>query len=131
MKRFELLERRLTRSPVVSEAYHAFMNEYESLSHMYRINDPQDQLPHFYLPHHAIFKESSTTTKTRVVFDGSAHTTAGRSLNDCLMVGPTVQRDLFDIVLCFRKHRYVLTGDVEKMYRQILVHVKDHALQRI
>ena len=112
MKRFEYLERRFVKAPAVVEAYHEFMNEYETLAHMYCVDAPQDNFPHFYLPHHAIFKESSTTTKTRVVFDGSAHTSADFSLNDCLMVGPNVQRDLFDIVLCFRKHRYVLTGDV-------------------
>ena len=49
----------------------------------------------FYLPHHCVFKEDSTTTKLRVVFDGSAKTTKGVSINDALMVGPVVQDYFF------------------------------------
>ena len=50
---------------------------------------PDDQS--FYLPHHCAFKEDSTTTKLRVVFDGSAKFSSGVSLNGALMVGPTIQ----------------------------------------
>uniref|UniRef100_A0A1B0DP93 Peptidase aspartic putative domain-containing protein n=1 Tax=Phlebotomus papatasi TaxID=29031 RepID=A0A1B0DP93_PHLPP len=38
----------------------------------------------FYLPHHAVFKADSSTTKTRVVFDASCKTTSGVSLNQIL-----------------------------------------------
>ena len=85
----------------------------------------------FYLPHHSVFKGSSITIKLRDVFDGSAKTTNNLSLNDTLMVGPTVQQDLFSIMSRFRTHRYVLISDIEKMYRQILVNPKYSNLQRI
>ena len=75
----------------------------------------------YFVPHHAIIKPSSTTTKLRVVFDASAKTTTKTSLNDTLMVGATVQEDLASIILRFRKHRYVFTADIEKMYRQVNV----------
>ena len=84
-----------------------------------------------FLPHHAVFKESSTTTKTRVVFDASTRGTTGVSLNDILMVGPTIQQDLLPIILRFRMHRYVMTDDISKMYRQIRVHPEDYDLQHI
>ena len=50
---------------------------------------PEDQPPtaSFYLPMHAVFKESSSSTKLRVVFDGSAATITGLSLNQSLLVG--------------------------------------------
>ena len=78
-----------------------------------------------------VFKHSSSTTKLRVVFYGSAKTTNGLSLNDILLVGPNVQQDLFSILLRFRMHNYVLIADIEKMYRQILVSDKDCHYQRI
>ncbi|CAI6358042.1 unnamed protein product [Macrosiphum euphorbiae] len=54
---------------------------------------------YYYLPPHAVVKESSTTPKMRVVFDGSAKSTTGKSLNDTLAPSPTTQPELFDILL--------------------------------
>ncbi|XP_060823984.1 uncharacterized protein LOC132911379 [Bombus pascuorum] len=53
------------------------------------------------------------------------------SLNDRLHTGPKLQEDLLDILLRFRSHQYVLTGDVEKMYRQFLVRPEDRKFQQI
>ena len=81
----------------------------------------------YYLPHHYVFKGTSTTTKMRVVFDGSAKTTNGSSLNDILMVGPKLQDDLYDILIRFRFFKVAMSADVSKMYRQIEIipHEKD------
>lgn len=76
-------------------------------------------------------KTASITTKVRVVFDASARGTNGRSLNDMLVRGPTVQDDIFAILSRLRKHRYVLMADVEKIYRQIKIAPEDCDLQRI
>lgn len=91
----------------------------------------EESNPVYYLPHHAVFKESSTTTKTRVVFDASAKSSNGVSLNDVLMVGPNIQQDIVSITLRFRTHRYAMTADITKMYRQISIHATDYDLQRI
>ena len=85
----------------------------------------------YYLPHHGVIKESSNTTKLRVVFDGSAISTIGVSLNDTLHTGPKLQEDLVEILLRFRSHQYVLMGDIEKMYRQILIRPEDRKYQLI
>ncbi|XP_055622754.1 uncharacterized protein LOC129766262 [Toxorhynchites rutilus septentrionalis] len=71
----------------------------------------------YYLPHHAVLKNASTTTKLRVVFDGSACTDSGYSLNDALMKGPIIQDELLTLLLRFRKHQVALVVDIEKMYR--------------
>ena len=103
LKRFRALERQLVLKPGLQIEYVKFMNEYETLGHMKRTNESSDndQDSFHYFPHHAVVKSSSSTTKTRVVFDGSAKTTADVSLNDAQKVGPIVQNDLFTILLRF------------------------------
>ncbi|XP_017791904.1 PREDICTED: uncharacterized protein LOC108573925 [Habropoda laboriosa] len=99
---------------------------------MSRISETKEaQSESYYLPHHAVSKQTSTTTKLRVVFDGSAKTSTGISLNDSQKVGPTVQSDLTSILIRFRTHRYVLSADIAKMYRQVLVDSRDIPFQRI
>ncbi|XP_048001463.1 uncharacterized protein LOC125238232 [Leguminivora glycinivorella] len=129
-RRFLSLERRLDRDSVLKERYVKFMEEYEVLGHMSEIL-PCSSLPSYYLPHHAVLRESSTTTKLRVVFDASAATTSGKSFNDIQLIGPRVQEDLFSILLRFRQHKYVVSADIEKMYRQILVDNDQRQLQLI
>ncbi|KAK2575356.1 hypothetical protein KPH14_000829 [Odynerus spinipes] len=128
-QRFNSLERKLRRQPDLKSEYIKFMEEYENLGHMREVPSPLDT--GYYLPRHAVIKADSTTTKVRVVFDGSAKTTSGLSLNDVQLVGPTVQQDLFSILIRFRKHRYVLSGDIAKMYRQIRIEARDCRFQRI
>lgn len=85
----------------------------------------------YYLPHHAVLRESSTSTKCRVVFNAFSKTSRGLSLNDCMMVGPKIQQDLFSIILRFRKYEIALTGDLVKMYRQIEVRPEDRDYLRL
>ena len=56
----------------------------------------------YYLPMHSVMKQSSISTKLRVVFDGSAATTSGVSLNQSLMIGPTLHPTLGAILIKFR-----------------------------
>nr|CAI5843366.1 unnamed protein product [Callosobruchus analis] len=132
-KRFCMLERKMQRNPAFAESYRAFMREYENLNHMSKLTNDEIKNSNvkFYIPHHAIFKESSATTKTRIVFDGSAKSESGLSLNDVCCVGPTVQDELFIILLRFRTHNYVIKADITKMYRQVLVKTNQRDLQRI
>lgn len=69
---------------------------------------------------HAVFKDS-TTTKLRVVFDGSAKTTSSLSLNDTQHTGSEVQDELFNILIRFRKYKIIIGADAANMYRQIQV----------
>jgi hypothetical protein len=43
------------------------MKEYEDLNHMVLVTELQAELGSMYLPHYGVIKESSTTTKLRVV----------------------------------------------------------------
>jgi len=76
------------------------MQEYERLGHMNKIEEAEDNDEHAnYFAHHAVVKSTSSTTK--VVFDASCKTTSGKSLNDILLVGPTIQNTLFNNILRF------------------------------
>lgn len=108
------------------------MDEYLTLGHMEEIRrDRLPQSPHFYLPYHAIERPDSTTTKFRGVFNASCRGSNNISLNDLCYVGPTVQPPLISTLINFRIHRYPVTADAEKMYRQIWVHPTDSLLQLI
>ncbi|XP_049284669.1 uncharacterized protein LOC125764449 [Anopheles funestus] len=126
------VERRLSNNPEMEAKYKRFMHEYEELGHMRKLTElVDDSIPHCYIPHHAVVKESSTSTKVRVVFDASCKTSSGYSLNDTLLVGPIVQEDLLTIILRFRTYAIAIVADVEKMYRQILQSIPDRNLLRI
>ncbi|XP_043591764.1 uncharacterized protein LOC122571743 [Bombus pyrosoma] len=131
MKRLTSLCRRFQRDKQFEADYHAVIQEYLDLGHMSKITTDHSTEDGYFLPHHGVIKESSQTTKLRVVFDGSAPTSTGVSLNDVLHTGPKLQEDLFFILLRFRSHQYVLTGDIEKMYRQFLVRPEDRKFQQI
>lgn len=131
INRFLSLEKRLCFNSILRELYTAFMAEYEVLGHMSSASEPSSDEVVYYLPHHGVLKEDSLTTKLRVVFDASMKTSSGYSLNDLQLVGPTIQQDLFSILLRFRKHTYAISADIEKMYRQVLINDSQRSLQRI
>ncbi|XP_038106952.1 uncharacterized protein LOC119766466 [Culex quinquefasciatus] len=133
LRRFLALERKLDKQPELKEQYSQFIREYEQLGHMREIEEAPNEDPGsaFYLPHHCVLRPTSTTTKLRVVFDGSAKTSTGVSINDVLRIGPTIQNDLTAILLRFRGFQFVLTLDIPKMFRQVRVHPEETRYQRI
>ncbi|XP_039303428.1 uncharacterized protein LOC120357330 [Solenopsis invicta] len=132
LKRLFFLERRFRRDPQLKIQYSQFVDEYLSLDHMRLINAlPEGRSVNFYLPHHCVYKVTDQSSKLRVVFDASCKTISGISLNDALMVGPVIQQDLASILTRFRIFQYVISADIIKMYRQILVDPSQASLQRI
>ncbi|XP_065095421.1 uncharacterized protein LOC135717343 [Ochlerotatus camptorhynchus] len=114
LKRFLILEKRLIRNPELQAQYVNFIREYEALGHCTEINESEDppNKQTYYLPHHAVLRPSSSSTKCRVVFDASAKLSPSElSLNDVLQVA--------------------ITGDISKMYRQILKALLDRSFLRI
>lgn len=136
-KRLLNMEQKMSRDSNFEKLYKNFMLEYETLGHMTRLDknqltDKNEDTIINYLPHHGVYKESSKTTKLRVVFDASAKNSKNDlSLNDTLCVGPVIQEDLFSVLLRFRKHNFVMKADITKMYRQININPNQRNLQRI
>ena len=84
--------------------------------------DKETEGPICYLPHRGVVKEDSSTTKLRIVFDGSAK--CGRDevcLNDCLMQGPNLVQIIAACLINFRTKLYAFSADIEKAFLQILI----------
>lgn len=131
LKRFQSLEHKLSKSTLQKEQYTKFIEEYLQMGHMTLLTKPEISKSYCFLPHHSVLKESSQTTKLRVVFDASAKTSTNLSLNDVLKVGPCIQEPIFSILLRFRVHSVVFTADIAKMYRCIKLHENDKQFQQI
>ncbi|UYV70046.1 hypothetical protein LAZ67_7001592 [Cordylochernes scorpioides] len=107
LARFLALERRLLKTPR------------ETHRHVY------------YMPHHGVEREQSTTTKLRMDFDASAKTDSGTLLNQILETGPKIQKYIFVILTGFRTHPIAITADIEKMFRQVRNYPENAALQTL
>ncbi|XP_041451589.1 uncharacterized protein LOC121405061 [Drosophila obscura] len=120
-RQFENLESKFSRSPKVKDQYAAFIKEHLDLKQMSSVPSSQVHECKSFLPPHCILKEESSSTKLRVVFDGSAVTSSGFSLNELLMSGPTIQAKLFTTLVRFRTFAIGITGEICKMYRCVRV----------
>ncbi|GFW19115.1 integrase catalytic domain-containing protein [Trichonephila clavipes] len=125
IKRLNGIWEKLNKNNTMGTLYKEFMNEYELLGHMEEIkNETLDKI-NYYIPHHSVYKPEKTSIPLRVVFDASAKTTSGFSLNSILLNGGIIQQDLFSIVSRFRKHEYAFSADIKKCTgRYLLILIK-------
>ncbi|GFT60856.1 uncharacterized protein NPIL_518051 [Nephila pilipes] len=134
ISRFLAMERKFAKNKHFEEQYKEFMFEYRDHKHLTLVKGDDNLISNggiYYLPHHAFVKPSSTSTKLRVVFDGSCKAAKTVSLISILGVGPSIQRDIFSTLIYFRLHKIAFSADIVKMYRQILVASEDQNFQRI
>ena len=97
------------------------------------IKVPPEQVDHskpeWYLPLQAVFTPEKTTN-VRLVFDSSSKGHDGLSLNDHLEKGPNYINSLPNVLTAWRWDEVAYTGDVRKMFNQILVHPDDQVYHR-
>lgn len=126
LRQFYQLEKRLAANPELKAKYIAFMREYIDLGHMVLAMGKHGHPSQcYFIPHHAVL------AKFRVVFNASAKTSAGISLNETQLVGPAIQDLLVNIILRFRRFAVALSADVEKMFRQVQVDPRHRCWQQI
>ena len=106
-----------------------FGQQYNKVVESYVEKEFIEQIPNqpvegHYMPHHAVFKKSATTP-LRIVFNASSKPNEGKSLNDCLMTGPSLTAKLHEILLQFRQGKYAVTADISKAFHRIIVHEAD------
>lgn len=77
LMRFLNLEKKLHKDPLLLAEYKKIIHEYINLNHGQYVDIELYQLNKnavYFLPHHAVLKPESKTTKLRTVFDGSMKT---------------------------------------------------------
>lgn len=119
-------EERLVKYPEIAKLYNQFFTDYVVSGMMVPTHEKVDYL----LPHHAVFKDS-TSTKVRPVFNASAKDVHGHSLNEQLLCGPSLHSDIFDVLLSFRFRPIPVVCDIRRMYNSVLVHPNDWKFQHI
>lgn len=104
LKRLESTERMLQRNSEKCEMYCAAMNSYIDEGHARELQTDEVNISGtvHYLPHHPVFRQDKLTSKCRIVFDASAKTKDGVSLNDCLLEGPNILPDMIQVLIRFR-----------------------------
>ncbi|CAB0027825.1 unnamed protein product [Trichogramma brassicae] len=122
------LERKFVRNPKLRTEYSTAIAQMIESDQMRKVAiEPQDYGAHYFLPHHAVVKESSTTTRVRPVFNASARNAAGHSLNENLMTGPNLLPQLVLVLAHWRCYPIAFVADVSKMYLQVRLHPDDWA----
>uniref|UniRef100_A0A1B0D818 Uncharacterized protein n=1 Tax=Phlebotomus papatasi TaxID=29031 RepID=A0A1B0D818_PHLPP len=121
VRQFLALERKFEKNPSFHALYSQVINDQLEREWIEPVGREYSDGPVYYMPHHGVVKESSATTKLRIVYNASAKSSTGVSLNDILRVGPTVQPDLCSILLRFRQYPYAMTADISKMYLQLVL----------
>jgi hypothetical protein len=130
VRHFNSLEKRFARDPAFAEIYSRVMNEYVSLGHavLLDVNNSIRKDFTWYLPHHGVTNPNKPE-KIRVVFNPSAHYKE-TSLNEQLFKGPDLLTCLIGVLLRFRQFPVPISGDIEKMYHQVLVPKQQQSLFR-
>ncbi|XP_043502771.1 uncharacterized protein LOC122524522 [Polistes fuscatus] len=122
LNRFRSLEYRFSKNEDLRKSYNEFIEDYLQREFIEPVPITEENHDGFYyLPHHCVIKEDSTTTKFRVVFNGSDAPKNEPSINSVLEVGPKTQNDLVNSLLQFRMHSIAFTADIEKTFCQIKV----------
>ncbi|XP_068240256.1 uncharacterized protein [Palaemon carinicauda] len=131
--------KRLGRLMVKLEHDKELKKEYQKVFDSYESDHMIEEVPRqeisgvnsvYYMPHRPVVKLSSSSTKIRPVFDVSASCYNGVSLNDCLSSGPSLNLDLVEVLIRFRRWPNAVTADIRKTFLQISAQEKDRDVHR-
>ena len=129
LRRLENTEKRLKRSTDIASSYSQCIEQYIEKGYVKKIQEPEQSTAQWYLPHFPVLRPEKDTTKVRIVFDASARY-ENQSLNDVIFQGPKLQRDLFDVLLRFRRQPVAVVCDIAEMYLRIGIAHEDQPFHR-
>ena len=119
--RFNSLMRRLEKQPELLQAYHTIIQD-QLREGIVEVAPEKPQGPEHYIPHKPVVRENAQSTKVRIVYDASAKADSeSPSLNECLDIGPPLQRKILDILLRVRFKPVFLAGDMKQAFLQVAI----------
>lgn len=119
-ERFRNLTRRFRANPTLFDEYSKVINDYMREGIIEHASSDSDKQT-FFLPHREVIRNDKSTSKLRIVFDGSSHDKNKLSLNDCLHIGPNLYPNLLELLLKFRQNAVAITADIKQAFLQILL----------
>jgi hypothetical protein len=126
--RLENLEKSLKRKGEhVALEYNKIITDYIDKDYIQQV--PLKSEEQWFLPHFPVVRADKTTTKVRVVFDAAA-TSNGKCLNDAILPGPKLLREINDVLLRFRRAPVALSADITQMFLQVKLKEQDRRYHR-
>ncbi|XP_064638357.1 uncharacterized protein LOC135494368 [Lineus longissimus] len=129
-RRLRSLEAHLKKKPEVQRQYRDAFQQNVDKGYIQKVGPVEAARDGWYLPHFAIVKQDKQTTKVRIVYDAAARF-GGTSLNDEMLPGPNLQKDILEILLNFRRRPVALIGDVKEMFSQIVLQLECRRYHRL
>ena len=132
MKKLESTERRLIKHPKHAAAYDKQMTEMDDMNYSRKLSEEElnnYKGPVHYVSHHEVLRPEKASTPLRIVFNSSA-VYQGHCLNDYWLKGPDLLNSLFGVILRFRENEVAISGDISKMYHQVLIPQEDQHVHR-
>lgn len=130
--RLRSLEKSLSKNEEKARMYDKAIMQYAANNWAIPLSEEDrkaDTKPVYYLPHHGVYRPDKKSTPLRVVFD-PASPYHGVSLNSFLYKGPGLIGNLLGVLLRFREEQVAFSGDISKMFLQILLPEEDTHVHR-
>ena len=130
LKRFNNMEKKLSLDPQLEKDYQKEIMDLFERGDARWLRDEINEPHAFYMPHRPVVRMDKETTKIRPVFDASARTRDGISLNSEILRTPVLHPALTGILLRFRMKPVGLTGDISKMFLRMRILPEHEKYQR-
>ncbi|CAF1104794.1 unnamed protein product [Didymodactylos carnosus] len=124
--------RRYKDQPQFFAQYHAVINTQLEKGIIEKVDDQfNTETKKHYIPHHAVITPDKSTTKLRIVYDGSAKSKKeNKSINECLHRGPVMLEDVCQLLIRFRLNEIAMVADIEKAFLQVGLQDADRDVTR-